>query len=152
MMLLVIAILLMLVLWARNFWRADVVWAPLPRQGYAVVASYRGQMELAIRLQSLSSPAPVVPTTSRWGRGSYSVTWNSASEIVVPHAKPFRYRRLPYTKEVNIIVPYWFLIPASWVLAAGLWIRWSVRFSLRALMVAMALVSIALAIYVTSGW
>ncbi len=86
------------------------------------------------------------------GAQSYSVTWNHLHEILFPHAKPFRYRRLPRSQGVNIIAPYWFLVPAAWLLAAAPWIRWSTRFSLRALMIATTLVAIALGIYVRSGW
>ena len=147
----------LVVLWVRNFWRADVVWVPLPGQGHLVIASLEGQMELALYLPSPSSPgtpmrfAPRSRTPPRWRAQSYSVTWNHLHEILFPHAKPFRYRRLPRSQGVNIIAPL-VPVPAAWLLAAAPWIRWSTRFSLRALMIATTLVAIALGIYVRSGW
>jgi hypothetical protein len=143
---------LLAVLWVRNFWRADVAWMPLPNQGHVLLASYQGQMELALHVPS--SPSPVSPrlATPRWGVKSYTATWKELHEITLPHAKPFRYRRLPLSRELNMIAPYWFLIPATWLMAGAPWIRWSRRFSLRALLIATTLIAVALGIYVTSGW
>jgi hypothetical protein len=141
-----------IVLWVRNFWRADVVWIPLPNQGYVLLASYQGQMELALYFPS--SPARVSPrlASPRWGLQSYTATWKELHEITLPHAKPLRYRRLPLSRQLNMIAPYWFLIPATWLVAAAPCVRWSRRFSLRALMIGMTLFAVALGIYVSSGW
>jgi hypothetical protein len=149
---------LFVALWMRNFRRADVVWAPLPGQGHVVVASHQGQLELALYVPS-SAPAgtpqrtvPRKPNSTRWGGDSYSVAWNHIGEILLPRAKPFRYRRLWNSHEVNMIAPYWFLVPVIWMLAAAPWVRWSKRFSMRAMLIATTLVAIVLGIYVTSGW
>jgi hypothetical protein len=55
-------------------------------------------------------------------------------------------------RELNIIAPYWFLVPLTWLLAVAPWTRWSTQFSLRALMIATTLIGIILAIWVTSKW
>lgn len=136
---------LMASLWLRNFWRADVVWAPLPGHGQLVIASLQGQMELAVYL-SVSASSPL------WGAKDYSVTWNHLSEVLFPRTVPLRFRRLRNSQGVNLSAPYWFLVPVSWVFAAAPWIRWSTRFSLRAMLIATTLVAVALGIYVRSGW
>jgi len=149
---------LLLVLWLRNFWRADVVWMPMPRQGHLVIASHQGQVELSLFIPSSATPGASArrvrsgARSDRWGAQSYAVGWNHLHEILFPITKPYRYRRLPLSHEVNIIAPYWFLVPLTWLFAAAPWIRWSTQFSLRALMIAMTLAAVATAVYAASGW
>jgi hypothetical protein len=154
---------LLLVLWLRNFWLADVFWGPIPGQGDAVIVSVQGQMEVAVYLPWAPLGPWTPPDTPRvraspqntptpWKRDSYSVTQTRASAILFPQTKVFRFRRLWNERGFNMITPYWFLVSVTWLLAAVPWIRWSTRFSLRALMIATTVVAAVLGIYVTSGW
>ena len=142
------------VLWSRNFWWADVVWAPLPGGGHALFASQDGQTEVALSLPTTPTRASRSPrqTSPGWGAQSYMATPKSVWQILLARAKPIRYRRLWNSRELNMIAPYWFLVPLTWLLAVAPWIRWSTRFSLRALLVATTLAAMALGIYVTSKW
>lgn len=145
---------LMLILWIRNFWHSDVIWAPLPNAGHFLVASVQGQAEIAINLPSrvavpFGSPRQTAP---RWGAESYSIASPRLSEVLLPQVKPIRYRRLSNGHELNVMAPYWCLVPLTWILAAAPWIRWSKRFSLRAFMIATAVVAVAMGIAVTSKW
>ncbi len=145
---------LMLLLWMRNLWRSDVAWMPLPSGGHVVFASFQGQLEVGIRFPAAA--AMRFGTSGRdsppWGAESYSVTWNHLSEIFAPPVKPLRYRRLSGGSELNLMAPYWCLVPLSWLLAAAPWIRWSKRFSLRAFLIATTLIAGAMGVYVTSKW
>jgi hypothetical protein len=145
---------LFIVLWIRNFWRADVVWAPLPGGGHVLLASQDGQTELALNLPSKATGASRMSrqSSSGWGAQSYAATPKSVSQILLARAKPIRYRRMWNGRELNMIAPYWFLVPLTWLLAVAPWIQWSTRFSLRALLVATTLAAMALGIYVTSKW
>lgn len=148
---------LMFILWLRNFWQSDVVWAPLPGQGHVVIASLQGQVEFAVSLPTGTSPPATAvrmrpQNTPRWGAESYSVSWNSLGDVLLPMVKPLRYRRLWTGRELNLMAPYWCLIPFTWMLAAAPWVRWSKRFSLRAFFIATTLIAVGLGIYVTSNW
>ncbi len=143
------------VLWLRNFWLADVAWAPLPGQGYLAFASQQGQMELSLYLPFASTPVPQRQTSARWGVQSYTATGDNLYDVLLPRVKLLRFRRygsIPRTYDLNAMAPYWFLLPVTWMLAAAPWVRWSVRFSLRAMLIAMTLVAVALGVYVTSKW
>jgi hypothetical protein len=144
----------LIVLWVRNVWRADVAWAPLPRQGHVVIASLQGQMEIALKVPTRPRPNrwQASEAFNRWGAQSYIASPSDLRSIVLPRTKPFRSRSSAFEREINIIAPYWFLVPATWLLAAAPWLQWSTRFSLRALLVASTLIALALGIYATSDW
>ena len=145
---------LFVLLWVRNFWRADVAWAPLPGGGHALFASQEGQTEVSLSLPSSRARFGTSPPNASpcWDAQSYMATPKSVWQILLARSKPFRYRRMWYGREFNMIVPYWFLVPLTCLLAAAPWIRWSKRFSLRALLIATTLVAITLAIWQTSKW
>jgi hypothetical protein len=144
---------LFVVLWFRNLWRADVAWAPLPGSGHVLFASQDGQTEVALSLPSKTSKAlRSGPTSPGWGAQSYAATPKSISQILFAQAKPFRYRRMWNSRELNMIAPYWFLVPLTWLLAVAPWVRWSTRFSLRALLVATTIAAMALGVSATSKW
>lgn len=144
--------MLLLALWGRNLWRSDVVWAPLPYEGHFLIASHQGQMEVTVCVPSASKRIPPRSAAPRWGADSYSVAGNQVSEILLPTYRPFRCRRVNFNREFEVMAPYWFLIPVSWLLAIVPWVRWSTRFSLRALLIAMTIIAVAIRIYVTSSW
>jgi hypothetical protein len=150
------ASLALIVLWMRNAWRADVAWAPLPHQGHVVIASLQGQMEIALKVPTKTRLNPPRgargATPNRWGAQSYIASPSELRSIVLPRTKPFRSRSSAFEREINIMAPYWFLVPATWLLAAAPWVQWSTRFSLRALLIASTLIALALSIYTTSGW
>ncbi|HEX4415181.1 MAG TPA: hypothetical protein VH107_16230 [Lacipirellulaceae bacterium] len=138
--------------WCRNFWRADVVWAPLPFGGYVVLASQNGQLEIATYLPTSSTRSAWPTKAAPWAFQSYAATGGNLFDVLLPRAKPVRFRRLPNSYATNLIAPFWFLIPLCWLLAAGLWTRWSLRFSLRAMMIATSIVALVMAVYVSSKW
>jgi hypothetical protein len=145
---------LFVLLWVRNFWRADVAWAPLPGGGHALFASQDGQTEVSLSLPSSGAGAATSPRNASpgWGAQSYMATPKSVWQILLAHSKPFRYRRMWQGRELNMIAPYWFLVPVTCMLAATPWIRWSKRFSLRALLISTTVIAIVLAIWQTSKW
>jgi hypothetical protein len=143
----------LVVLWFRNFRGADVGWAPLPSGGHVVVVSQQGQMEFVF---SKPSPASLrtrqaTKTASSWGGDTYSVVHQSAVDVLFPRVKPLRYRRL-WPAGLNMMTPYRFLVPFTVALSAVPWIKWSSRFSLRALLVGTTIIAVALGIYVRGSW
>lgn len=141
-----------LTLWLHNFWRSDVAWAPLPHGGNVVLASHRGQLTATIDVPSSLIRRGQRPPTPPWGAQCYVVSRDEQRESLWPSAKAFRCRRVPFTGEIEMQAPYWSLIPLSLTLAAAPWVRWSKRFSLRALLIAMTLIAVITRIYATSKW
>jgi hypothetical protein len=87
-----------------------------------------------------------------WDFQSYAATGGNFFDVLLPRAKPIRFRRFPREFETNLMAPFWFLIPICWLLAAGLWTQWSLRFSLRAMLIATSIVALVMALFVSSKW
>jgi hypothetical protein len=143
---------LFLILWLHNFWRSDVAWAPLPHSGNVVFASHRGQLTVTVDIPSSSIRRGQRLSVPQWGAQCYVVSGDEQRESLWPSAKAFRCRRVPFSGEIEMQAPYWSLIPLSLALAAAPWVRWSKRFSLRALLIAMTVIAVMVRIYATSGW
>jgi hypothetical protein len=138
--------------WWRNFWRADVAWAPLPCQGYIVLASQNGQLEVSTYLPTALTGTAWRTKAAPLAFQSYAATGGNFFDVLLPRAKPIRFRRFPREFETNLIAPFWFLIPFCWLLAACLWTRWSLRFSLRAMLIDTSIVALVMALFVSSKW
>jgi hypothetical protein len=147
--------ILFIVLWARNFWRADVAWTPFFGGGHVVFASHEGQTEIVLEVPSRASrPVPLWQQADAWGIQTYAATPKSIAQILFAREKPYRYRQLPSGRghEFNVIAPYWFLVPVTCLLAATPWVRWSTRFGLRTFLIITTIIALAIGAYATSKW
>jgi hypothetical protein len=126
------------VLWARSYTWND--WLYLKHVVYLDFQSFRGVQAFVV-------------TTNRWKNGPWQ--WKFSS-IEIPFRTDygkveFRWIRGPQYCELH--VPHWVTTAISGVLAAALWIPWSRRFSLRALLIAFTLVAMVLGLVVAMrGW
>jgi hypothetical protein len=133
-------------LWLRNFWWADVGWTPLPGYGQLTIASADGQIEFSI---SYPNGRWATPPATSWGWQSYTASQNRAVKVVVPWKTVVRYRIA--RNGTVIVLPHWLLYIAPLLAATVPWIRWSRRFTIRTMLVAMTLIAVLLAMIVTAG-
>jgi hypothetical protein len=136
--------LLLIVMWVRNFWWSDVAWAPLPGGWQVVIASADGQVEFGI------SQAQNRPDVASWAWETYTASRNSAFEVLVPQKRVIRYHVFR-NRNFALVVPHWLLTTVVLLLAIVPWIPWSRRFTIRTLLIIMAIMSVALALAVTAG-
>jgi hypothetical protein len=129
----------------RNFWRADVVWAPLPGARQLTIASANGQVEAGILRPTQWAPKP-----QGFGWGPYTASGNRAIDVLVPWDTVIRYR-FTMNRNMVLVLPHWLLTLAMLMLAAVPWIRWSRRFTIRTMLVVTALIAVMLAMAVTAG-
>jgi hypothetical protein len=137
------------VAWLRNFWWADVVWAPLPNAGQLVIASADGQFEFGVSYPANRWGWANAPTPS-WGFATYTASQNRAVDVVVPSKTVVRYR-FGRNGDIAIWLPHWLLVAAPLLFATVPWIHWSRRFTIRTMLVITALVAVVLAMAATAG-
>jgi hypothetical protein len=133
-------------LWLRNFWVADVIWTPLPAASQLTIASADGQIELGISYPS-GQRAKLPETT--WGWQTYTASQNRAVKVVVPWKTVIRYRRV--WGGAVIVLPHWLVFLVPLLVSVVPWIRWSRRFTIRTMLVVTTLVAVVLAMAVTAG-
>jgi hypothetical protein len=136
--------------WVRNFWCADVFWAPLPNAGQVAIASADGQVEFGISYPAVRGAARTNRGTEFWGWQRYTASRNRASAILLPWKTVIHYR-VTQKGSIAVVLPHWLLAIVPLLLAGALWIRWSRRFTIRTLLVITTLVAIVLALGVTAG-
>lgn len=140
---------LVAVMWLRNFWWADVFWAPLPNAGQVAIASADGQVEFGISYPALRGAARANQGTELWGWQTYTASRNRVFDILLPWKQVIHYR---VTRNGSIaMLPHWLLAIVPLLLAGMLWIRWSRRFTIRTMLVITTLVAVVLALVVTAG-
>jgi hypothetical protein len=123
-----LAAILLVALWVRSYWIVDLVNGNLTPHVAGFADLSRGQLDL---WQMSASNALQV--------GDWAHDTASAEEF---YRDP---TSVPYlTSDGNLIVPLWLPVILTATLAAAPWIRWSKRFSLRTLLIAMSLVAVVL--------
>jgi hypothetical protein len=144
-----IAFALLIVLWARSYSFVDQyyhhVWAK-----WLLVQSREGQVLICL------TPASEVPQDHEWWGGQTIEIWGSsapASELpfCLKWFMPF-HEVAPYQDLYrSLIVPHWFLVALSAIFAIAPYAPWKwrtqkMRFSLRSLLIATALIAVVLAL------
>jgi hypothetical protein len=123
--------LLLIVLWARSFWRINSV----ESFGNELrIDSDRGELILSGNTQTIW-------TDLEWDWEERPVNVSDQSYRMTHLG--FFYQRRP--NRFWLVIPYWFPVAISAASAAAPWIHWSKRFSLRTLLVATTLVALLLA-------
>jgi hypothetical protein len=134
-----IAFMLLIVLWVRSYWWADSV----AISGSGFVTSMRGTVYVLGKFSIDNSPSLTFDFRSSPGN-LISVSWFRIDPRPPSDNYLVRYSVMPFGNYIPI--PHWCLA----VLAAGSsivpWLRW--RFSLRALLIATALIAAVLGVVV----
>jgi hypothetical protein len=141
---------LIAVMWLRNFWWADVVWAPLPGAGQLVIASADGQCEFGVSYPVNRWGTRALRTAPSWGFATYTASQNRAVDVVVPWNTVIRYR-FDQNGDIAVWLPHWLLVLAPLLFAGAFWIHWSRRFTIRTMLVVTTLVAVLLALATTAG-
>ena len=126
-----VACVLLIVWWVRSYWRLDViVW-----NGNSSSTTVRADAGLVTISQS--NFGGTLSGDDRW-------------ELIVDNASwGMQFWQFDWAWDTNLIlirVPIWVAALAAAILAHAPWIRWSRRFSLRALLIATTLVALVLGI------
>lgn len=132
-----VPILILVALWVRSYWRIDGLSAIIRADTYMCI-SHEGIVELAWLTDHSTQYLPP--------------TWDVSSSPT--NAKTRRVSNLfargfALTPE-SAVIPLWFPVMLTTVLASAPWYHWSNRFSLRALFFAMTLAAIALSLIVSA--
>lgn len=127
-----LALVGLIVLWARSYWWRESLWGWLPTPGYLQVTSEYGGMMIIVTTEH--SP-------SRW-----SISSKQAFPL-------YRYWEIALQNNgvwrgVTIFVPHWFLLLLYAALAFVPWLPWSTRYSLRTLLIVTTLVAAVLGLIV----
>jgi hypothetical protein len=136
-----IAAVLLVALWVRSYWRIDM-------------ATYIHSIKMVFHPSSLRGRIMlmVTPMTIIDGAGiqTYSITQATGIDQLPDAFLGFYFCHRP--NSTIAILPYWFVVLCTGILTAVPWIRWSNRFSLRTLLIAMTLVAVllGLAVYAAS--
>jgi hypothetical protein len=138
-----VAAVFLLLLWVRITEKTDSIFIPMSGSWSVAIGVAPGSCGTGITTRppqgfhwdsiNVDRIAPVVPQqyakyfASHWGRFGY---FNDAGAV--------------------ILVPFWFLIGLALALSGAPWLKWSSRFSIRTLLIAMTLVAIVLGLIVWS--
>jgi hypothetical protein len=133
--------LILVVLWLRTFWRADVLWGPIPGYGSFVIASAPGYIELSIVHQVR------YPSTA-WKLVSHAAEPNAVRRILSLDFGAFGLRRSWNWNEVSVTAPHWFIVLIAAACAALPLIKWQSRFTLRTMLATVTIVAFALWLFV----
>jgi hypothetical protein len=136
-----IACVLLVVLWVRSYRFQDRCYGNIPGTTFIAAGSQLGYLYAIFNDEprrdwvSRTTPLP-------------NEAWRKVYRENEPTKAPNRfllgiYFSPPYA---TLCVPYWLLVLLSTLLAAAPWLRWSNRFSLRTLLIAMTLVAVVLGI------
>jgi hypothetical protein len=138
-----IACVLLVVLWARSYWRIDGLSFPLTSRLSLNLGSMPGCTGAGISPKSMSLPNQPLPS---WNSGS-TEEWLNIPVAARPY-NPSRIWGTFFASGEGVVVPYWFAILIIACLATAPWIHWSNRFSLRTLLIATTLVAVVLGVVV----
>ena len=142
-----VACVLFIALWVRSYWWRDMAFARNPDIGSTYAASLQGKLRIGFYREHRNSPADF----SRWGMNAAPAEEMALSLERSPMPKrqcALGFELVNYWNPLAFAIPYWFLVPLSGAIAAAPWIRWSNRFSLRALLIGTTLVAVVLGLVV----
>jgi hypothetical protein len=125
------ACLLLIALWPRSYWRKDAVWGWFDFPGYLQIDSSRGCLRLIVNLEH-----------KKW-RWEYT----SSAPKERKHSWDFNIQRPPGLGWwLDMTIPHWFAAVVCASAATAPWIKWSKRFRVRTLLIAMTLVALLLGV------
>jgi hypothetical protein len=127
--------LLLIALWVRSNWWADYLQVNNGKLFDFYIEAQRGELFVCF--------GPPVNASSwiDYGHHEVEMYYRNFDYTVVG----FYFGNDEMFPGIFIIdLPFWFLVPATAALAAGPWIHWSRRFSLRTLIIAMTLIAVLL--------
>jgi hypothetical protein len=146
-----IACVLLIVLWVRSYWQYQMLLVRLNTSSDLQILSYRGKVATIISPPKITIAtrsfrmAPRAGYTSNdaweWSHGSVEsgLGGELQDNFEADRRNPFESRE---SERTTIITPDWFLVLISAVVAIPPWLR--LRFSLRTLLIATALVAAVL--------
>jgi hypothetical protein len=124
-----VACVLLIVWWVRSYWRLDII----TRISASSSTTIRSDAGLITLIQSVFG-GPII------GGGSWQHVFDNAS-----WGMQFWQFDWAWDSRILLIrVPIWVAALAAAILARAPWIRWSRRFSLRALLIATTLIALVL--------
>ena len=135
------------VFWVRSYWWRDMAFARNPDVGSTYAASLQGKLRIGFYREHRNSPADF----SRWGVNVAPAAEMALSLERSPMPKRRRalgFELVNYWNPFAFAIPFWFLVLFLGATAAAPWIRWSNRFSLRTLLIAITLVAVLLGLAV----
>lgn len=134
---------LLIVLWVRSYWWRDE-FSILRNSSLIAVQSHPGRLVAATFLDDPEFSKDYYSRLFHTKRFPRPSDWTLQS--LVPGFN-VRYA----SKEIEIVLPYWFLVFATATLAGGPWLKLSRRFSLRTLLIATTLVAVLLGLVVCAS-
>lgn len=147
--------LLLIVLWVRSYWWVDAMYGHLGVGGVNsfVVESAEAQTTIYVGLLSIRHvDGWPWGGDSEWGLLDESVLnicdrhfCELRREAAIPNFSVYHSR----WGHGAITIPNWYPVATCITLTAFPWVRWSRRFSLRTLLIAITLVALALGLYVS---
>ena len=152
-----LACVLLSMLWARSYWWNDQYFCQFSAK-FLVIESYEGELTLGFTAPTKSWQMPQDLDLEWWGGQSILMmehhvyytshtSYDDNASLFTKLIRPFR-RELP----IGIVVPTWFVVGLLAMLAIAPWIRHlSWRFSLRTLLIIMALVALVMGLIFYAG-
>jgi hypothetical protein len=139
------ACVLLIALWVRSYSRFDSAIVPLTSSSFVASTSSVGRVGLDY----------TSVTTARMPADVDSVIWNTQvlTDLELEYFYPAARWSWLYVNDnsgmtVRAVLPHWFPLILTFVLAAVPWIHCSRRFSLRTLLIATTLVAVALGVMI----
>jgi hypothetical protein len=132
-----IACILLCVLWARSYWRFDVINGQYSRS-IVSVESIPGR----ILFSKCDSPT-LVPTMV--DLDSFPFDYSPQDDMLITERLGFGYSNWS-RQDPGILIPHWFFIAIFATLSSLPWLRW--RFTIRTLLIATTLVAVVLGLIV----
>jgi hypothetical protein len=134
-----IACVLLHALWARSYWRVDIIDAH-NEHVQAEWGSVRGEMAVGVEpyVAPFHGPRPM------WQYESYAPNYKEK----FPESSILGFGLVHIQNERGIWFPHWALLLAMATVAASPWIRWAKRFCLRTLLIATTLIALLLGLIV----
>jgi hypothetical protein len=127
-----IGCVLLIVLWMRSYWYAEVIKYPLLGQwDISGIGTMRGALVIVV----MTDARPANPKREYRllpVRETMPITWTP--------------RRIPSNYRIEFLIPIWLIVLPLSVLSAAPWIKW--RFTLRTLLIATTLVALVLGLIV----
>jgi hypothetical protein len=129
------ACVLLIALWVRSNWWQDTAYVSEPNTWIMHVHSYKGAIHL--------SRHPYSGANSGWHFRTDAIP---KRDLLAPTPWPLsQWESWPFLR-FHAAAPHWLLAAICGAVAAAPWIRWSKRFSLRTLLIAMTLVAVVLGV------
>jgi hypothetical protein len=139
------ACVLMIALWVRSYWVQDIVTVRPAATRTLTLDSFMGRMELTTEPRVLRRFAIVTHWEYDEVPPSTDYTFGFRRKYVVNDDGALGWLR---GHRYTVAFPHWLFITTMATLVAIPWLRW--RFSLRALLIATALIAVALGLIVVS--